>query len=72
MAQCARDSASSWAGPACSDLRLVIAHTVSTVFLPRTMRSRVIRQTCAAPFHSGASRSRSEAVVLIRRVSIRP
>ena len=42
------------------------------VFLPRMMRSRVIRQTCATPDQSGFRYSASAEVVSRRRVSIRP
>ena len=49
MPQCARDNARSCSGPACSGVRPVIAWTVSTVFWPRTIRSRVLRQTWATP-----------------------
>src|ERR1700688_232590 len=42
------------------------------VFLPRTIRSRVMRQTCATPAQSGARSALSDAVVSIWRVSIRP
>lgn len=45
--QCARANASNFSGPACLAVKLVIAWTASTAFLPRTMRSRVIWQTCA-------------------------
>src|SRR4051812_30663113 len=46
--------------------------TVSIVFLPRTIRSRVMRQTCPTPVQSDARCLLIESVVSIRRVSIRP
>src|ERR1700722_17292945 len=42
------------------------------VFLPRTRRARVTRQTCATPDQSGFRYSASAEVVSSRRVSIRP
>src|SRR4249920_195658 len=42
------------------------------VFLPRTIRSRVMRQTCATPDHSGLRYPARVEVVSSRRVSIRP
>src|SRR6478752_2207193 len=42
------------------------------VFVPRTMRSRVMRQTCATPDQSGLRYPASVEVVSRRRVSIRP
>ena len=49
-----------------------MAQTVSMAFWPRTMRSRVMRQTCATPAQLAASSALSEEVVSIWRVSIRP